>query len=261
MKDKTVAAILAGALGMFGVHRFYLEQHLLGVLYLLFFGFTLVLTMATLGPWIAISIIIGLIDAILLVAMPDYEFDDRFNQALESQNQTKKSHQKAAYPNRQEKRFHTFKGEGIKAFRMDDYDDAIFFFEKALEIKPKDPAMHFNLACAHAMIEEGDEALSYLEKAVAYGFDDLEKIHTHPALTYVRSLEDFAFFVENNYTLEKLQLEALTPLEGEERIPETSTGLLEQLKDLEDLFLRGMLNETEYHTQKQRLLNRKPPNP
>ena len=255
MKDKTVAAILAGALGMFGVHRFYLEQHLLGVLYLLFFGFTVVLTIATLGAWIIIPMIVGLIDAILLVTMPKVAFNERFNRPFETHNQYGVLNQKTMHSNRKDKRFHTFKGEGIKAFRMDDYDDAIFFFEKALEIKPNDPAMHFNLACSHAMLEEGDQAIQYLEKAVALGFDDLEKIHTHPALAFVRSLDDFELFVENDYTLEKLNLEELPePLESN-----APTSLLEQLKDLEDLFEKGILNEEEYETQKQRLLNQKPP--
>ena len=64
MKDKNVAGILALFFGALGIHRFYLGQIGLGILYLFFFWFT----------WF-----LGLIDAIAFFAMDKDDFDFRYN--------------------------------------------------------------------------------------------------------------------------------------------------------------------------------------
>lgn len=58
MKDKNVAGILALFLGAFGVHRFYLGQTGLGILYAVFMT--------------GISTILGIIDAIVFFHGPGY---------------------------------------------------------------------------------------------------------------------------------------------------------------------------------------------
>lgn len=60
-KSRTVAALLALLLGGLGVHKFYLGQIGLGVIYLLF-------------CWTFIPAIVALIEAILLFAMTDEKF-------------------------------------------------------------------------------------------------------------------------------------------------------------------------------------------
>jgi len=66
MKDKNVAAILAIFTGTFGIHRFYLGQVGLGVLYCVF-SFSLIPT------------ILGLIDAVALLTMDKERFDYKYN--------------------------------------------------------------------------------------------------------------------------------------------------------------------------------------
>lgn len=66
MKNRTTAAILAICLGGLGIHRFYLNQPLLGVLYLLF-------------CWTFIPLFVSIIDFIWLLVMDDDTFDDKFN--------------------------------------------------------------------------------------------------------------------------------------------------------------------------------------
>ncbi len=72
MKSKTTAALLAFFLGGLGVHRFYLGQPLLGIIYLLL-------------CWTLIPAIIGLIDFIVLVTYSDEKFDRKYNQRSNSQ--------------------------------------------------------------------------------------------------------------------------------------------------------------------------------
>lgn len=66
MKSKTTAAILAIFLGGIGVHRFYLNQSGLGILYLLF-------------CWTFIPLIVSLIDFIWLLTMDENRFNQKFN--------------------------------------------------------------------------------------------------------------------------------------------------------------------------------------
>jgi len=65
-RSRIAAALFAIFLGGLGLHKFYLGQAGLGVLYLVFF-------------WTSIPAIIGLIEGIVLLLMSDAEFDRRYN--------------------------------------------------------------------------------------------------------------------------------------------------------------------------------------
>lgn len=65
-KDKSTAGILALLLGGIGVHKFYLEQPGLGVLYLLF-------------CWTFIPALIGLIEGVIYLTMSDERFSRKYN--------------------------------------------------------------------------------------------------------------------------------------------------------------------------------------
>ncbi len=64
-KDRLTAAVLAMVLGGLGIHRFYLGDFGLGILYLLFF-------------WTTIPAFVGLIEGIILLASTDQEFIQRY---------------------------------------------------------------------------------------------------------------------------------------------------------------------------------------
>ncbi len=64
-KDKVIAGILGILLGGFGVHKFYLGDIGLGILYLIFF-------------WSGIPAIIGLIEGILYLVASDEEFQQKY---------------------------------------------------------------------------------------------------------------------------------------------------------------------------------------
>ena len=69
MKNRKTATILALLTGWLGIHRFYLGQPGLGVVYIL-------LTMFTVG---ILPIILGLVDAAMFATMKDEIFDLKYN--------------------------------------------------------------------------------------------------------------------------------------------------------------------------------------
>ncbi len=66
MKSKTTAAILALFLGGIGIHRFYLGQAGLGIIYLLF-------------CWTFIPALIAFIDFIVFLIMDENAFNSKYN--------------------------------------------------------------------------------------------------------------------------------------------------------------------------------------
>ena len=65
-RSRPIAAIWAFVLGGIGAHRFYLGQHLLGAVYLLF-------------CWTFIPAVVSLIDGVVLLMMSDFTFDTLYN--------------------------------------------------------------------------------------------------------------------------------------------------------------------------------------
>ena len=66
MKEKVTAGVLALLLGGFGIHRFYLGQTGLGILYLLFF-------------WTLIPGIAAFIDGLIFLTESDESFNAKYN--------------------------------------------------------------------------------------------------------------------------------------------------------------------------------------
>jgi len=66
MKNKIVAALICMTLGFIGIHKFYLGQNILGILYLLF-------------CWTGIPALIAFVEFFILLLMPDDDFNLKFN--------------------------------------------------------------------------------------------------------------------------------------------------------------------------------------
>ena len=65
-RNKWIAIILAFFFGAFGIHKFYLGQIGMGIIYLLF-------------CWTGITAIIGIIEAVLYLTMSDEEFAAKYS--------------------------------------------------------------------------------------------------------------------------------------------------------------------------------------
>lgn len=264
MKDKTLAGILALFFGGLGVHRFYLGQVGWGIVYLIL---------------IPVAWLLGIIDALSFFSMDQDEFDRKYNREAyrrrEEERDWARSQQQQQGPRTDRRRerpaaaqppqrsprtqkapANPYREEGIKKFKDYDYTGAIADFEKSLQLEPKDIATHFNLACAYSLNENEDKSFYHLDRAVALGFNDWERIKNHDSLAYLRIQDEFLQFEKNGFRL-AAQLEApqedllsSTPSAG----VSLSSDLLEQLKRLGELRERGLLTEDEFATQKKKLL-------
>lgn len=267
MKNKKVAAALAFFFGIWGVHRFYLGQRFLGVLYFLMFFFGMAIMMdGEEVPIVAIPAILGFIDFVLFLAMPQEDFDERYNK-----KRLEQIRQQGGRPYRRDYRRHEpdyltaqhepthreYKKWGVEKFREYDFEGAIEDFERALKFKYEDPATHFNLACCYSILEDSQKSFYHLDQAVSFGFNQLDKIHTHDALSFLRTQPNFEDFVRNGYRqLQQLPLpkrDLFTP----EPAPEqgASNDLLDQIKRLSELRDKGILTEDEFAQQKRRILD------
>lgn len=66
----------------------------------------------------------------------------------------------------------------------------------AAVVRPDEPNVHYNLACARALAGMSDEALDTLERAFALGFDDREWMASDPDLAALRSEPRFVALLE-----------------------------------------------------------------
>jgi len=173
---------------------------------------------------------------------------NRRNRQPEYQRPARRDYERPASRPTPKPKSNPFKNSGIEKYKDYDYEGAIEDFDKALQINPKDIAVHFNLACAYSLTEQKDKAFEHLDKATALGFSDFGKIKTHDALAYLRIQDEFEDFEKNRYRIGQK-----TSGNNPGNILE-SQNLLEQLKKLAELREQGLLTEEEFTVQKKRLL-------
>jgi len=173
---------------------------------------------------------------------------NRRNRQPEYQRPARRNYERPASRPTPKPKSNPFKNSGIEKYKDYDYEGSIEDFNKALQINPKDIAVHFNLACAYSLTEQKEKAFEHLDKASALGFSDFGKIKTHDALAYLRIQDEFEDFEKNRYRLGQKK-----PEDNSGNILE-SQNLLEQLKKLAELREQGLLTEEEFTLQKKRLL-------
>jgi tetratricopeptide (TPR) repeat protein len=272
MKKKNVAGFLALVFGFLGVHRFYLGQRFFGILHMVLAFFAILITAEENVPMVLAPALLGLVDAVLFFAMPKEDFDRRYNKDKDRQWYGRHYQNTDRFPAPSRRRrvhpseFEIVKRRGIQNFRDYQFESAAEDFEQALSLEPENAAIHYNLAATYSMLEDEQLAFQHLEEAVQYGFDQVEKIHNHDALAFLRSRPAFQAFVDNGYRLPVLGLEA--PEESEElelkaarpspvakdAAPPPSDKLLEQIVELGKLRDRGILTDEEFAQQKEKLL-------
>jgi tetratricopeptide (TPR) repeat protein len=71
------------------------------------------------------------------------------------------------------------------------YMEVLALDQRLLAIRPKDPVVHYNLACTLSRLGEIGASLDALRKALRLGYDDLGHIETDPDLDAIRDLPEF----------------------------------------------------------------------
>jgi TM2 domain-containing membrane protein YozV len=280
MRNKNLAAIFALFMGMFGVHRFYLGQVGLGIVYVLFI-------------WTFIPFFLGIIDALVFFGMSREDFDNKYNKVKVTRADYERTRPRPDYQQRRSDRSmesprpttinretntqpakkttrrspsnrkdnSILKRSGIKKFKEFDYPGAIQDFEEALKINDRDIAIHFNLACAFSLTEQKEKAFFHIYRAVSLGFNDFEKIHTHESLAFMRIQPEYTDFKASDFkelpASEREESEADAPTQEEPKALDAGpqTDLLEELRRLENLKDLGVLTEAEFLEQRNKLQN------
>ncbi len=280
MRKKQVAATLALFLGIFGVHRFYLGKRFLGVLHFGLFMFSFMILMEEDVPLIIFPAILGFIDAVLLFVMPKEEFDEKYNKKWIKSNYADDRNFRsygapalpAPSPARNVEKERYFKKKGVQLFRQFRYEGAIEAFDEALEINFEDPSTHFNLSCCYSLLNETDNAYYHLEKAVEFGFKDVNKIYTHRALSNLRADPGFHYFIEGGFKAHpdeapaaprsrtisvSTPIKEVPPNQKEVEEMDLNGDLLTQIVRLGELRDKGILTEEEFKMQKEKILAEK----
>lgn len=259
-KSKIVAGVLALTLGMWGAHRFYLDKKALGVANFAAFFIALMATIEGDFPWFLVALaILSVIEGILFFVMPQAEFNAKYNKGMaapqqqQRQEQFKPGTKKAGdTPQARKSRGGYLIKDAFIAYKSGDYNQARKYFEDALQYDYNDPQTHFMLACCYSLAKDAKQSYFHLASAVDFGFQEFEEIYHNEALTWLRSLPDFDFFVQNGYR-QVAHLSSPQPDLLEEKSYYDPT-VLDKIGDLGELLERGVITKDDFELQKKNLL-------
>ncbi len=92
----------------------------------------------------------------------------------------------------------------IEAMQTADYDEAIKYLEKILEVDPNNSNSFYNIACIYALQNQKDKALEYLKKSIAAGFIDWEHFQKDTDLDNLREMPEYTKMMADKKTLLKM---------------------------------------------------------
>jgi tetratricopeptide (TPR) repeat protein len=75
-------------------------------------------------------------------------------------------------------------------------EDGLAVDRRLAQLRPKDPIVHYNLACSYSLLGSKEDGLDALERAIALGYDDLEHLENDRDLDGIRGEERFVALVE-----------------------------------------------------------------
>ena len=254
-RKKWAAGVLGITLGMFGAHRFYLGQKVLGATFLSLFC---VFAFSNLGidDMIGVLYLVGMIDAIMLWTMPKSKFNKKFNKEYIIEEEDSQQGAGVSVLNQSEflqDQFDLYLDRGLEDFQDGDYHEAINNFIKSLHIRYDDAEIHFLLARCYSLLKNVEKGMAHLDAAVAFGIDT-DRVLTQKDLAYLRLNASFIAFEKNDFRLPESHIEAFLEEEAAtDPTPLPAMNLLEQLQRLKKLRDQGILTEEEFLIQKKKM--------
>lgn len=271
-RNRIIAALLAFFTGTFGGHKFYLRDTG-GLVFFIFLFFM------SLSIGFPITFFAGILEGFRLLGMGKEEFNRKYNRGFvkhrnpiierRRNEQIRQQHQHSRRRVQQQRpkarrrvRNNPFKKSGLEKYKEFEIKGAIADFKKGLEIEPEDISLHFNLACAYALMEDKEKSFFYLDKSVALGFSDFEKIKTHDDLAYLRIQPEFEQFKSNGFRGTIVSQEDSKPQQqSQNAVPKGNIEvkddvLLAQLNRLAELRKKGILSEQEFALERRKLLRK-----
>lgn len=261
-KSKTTAALIALLGGVFGLHKFYLNDPGSGF----FYAIAGIVTRGIFG--FPVTILVGVLDAIRLFSMSEQRFNKKYNSESSRRRRStsgSKAQDRTTRDMRSEReryrynekitkkqRDNPFRRSADKKYKEFDLEGALTDYAKASEITPADSEMHFSMAGIYSLMENTDKSLHHLEQAMKMGFEDLDLIKNKDELAFLRIQPEYDAFVANGY----IRVEKYKPIEPPKEDLLQDDVLLSQLNKLKELRSKGMLSQKEYAYEKEKLMKR-----
>jgi len=66
------------------------------------------------------------------------------------------------------------------------YEKGLLVDQRLSHLRPKDPLVHYNLACSYALLKNADAAFDALEKAIDLGYNDARHLEKDKDLAQLR---------------------------------------------------------------------------
>ncbi|MDO6745508.1 SHOCT domain-containing protein [Tenacibaculum soleae] len=124
-----------------------------------------------------------------------------------------------------------------------EYKESLNILNQALSIDPNEKQTHYNLASIYSVIEKKEKAFFHLEKAVKLGYKNLSRISSSEDFSWLRKQAEFNSFMQNGYKKDNTNI--------------FKDNHLDNLKKLAELKENGVLTDTEFEQEKQKILNSK----
>lgn len=243
MKKKNIAAILAIFFGAFGAHKFYLNKFSAGLIRMLLF-FMCIINGYDFGE--QILFMVGIVEGILLLISTTEAFNQKYNNNNPIENKRPWGKQTPTVIPKSNPYIKT----GNEKYKEFDYPGALEEYTKALTLNPTDKVIHFNMSCAFSQVEDTDKSIYHLSKAVENGYNDLETIKNKDDLAFLRVQPAFQDFLQK-YFPDKTSAGNIQTEEERLEMPD----LLEQIKILNQKRENGQINDDDYYTERQKLLD------
>lgn len=81
---------------------------------------------------------------------------------------------------------------GVEALDSKRFEESLGIFQRTLELRPRNGLSAYNIACTYSQMQSGARAAEWLQKAIEWGFTNLDHIEKDKDLEFLRKQPSFA---------------------------------------------------------------------